>query len=91
MIKTMDTKIPHPDDVARMPNSTASTPTGFLNDLLECLNYGRKSPGIAGEWKRSLRELYPFCHSWSPFCQPMPILLFCKVLAPAIAMASADR
>ena len=52
MAKTMDTKTPHPDDVARMPNSTASTPTGFLNDLLECLNYGRKSLGIAGEWKR---------------------------------------
>jgi hypothetical protein len=33
MIKTMDTKTPHPDDVARMPNSTANNPSGFRNDL----------------------------------------------------------
>ena len=33
MIKTMDTTTPHPDDVARMPNRTASTPQGFGTTL----------------------------------------------------------
>jgi hypothetical protein len=33
MIKTMDTTTPHPDDMARMPNSTATTPQGFGTTL----------------------------------------------------------
>ena len=33
MTNTMDTKTPHPDDVARMPNRTANSPSGLRNDL----------------------------------------------------------
>ena len=87
MINAMDTTTHHPDDLVRMPYTprlprTASTPQGLLNDLLECLNYARKSPGIAHKSQLVYGNCTHFATLGAVFAKPCLSCYFLPAIGP---------
>ena len=83
MINAMDTATSHLNDLVGIPLTRTARIAQHpkVSERPVGMSQPRPQKSSDSRWlERSLRELYPFCHSWAAFCQGIPMLLACQLL-----------